>query len=103
MNFFYKGDFKLQESWDQKPPSRQSNSRQKERDKEKNKLVNAGKNILAEPTTDLLDDELSKKILKEFADEIPPVSIKTDKKVNKKEEVNYKMPPKQKNIGNPQS
>ena len=41
--------------------------------------------------------------MKEFADEIPPVSIKTDKKVNKKEEVNYKMPPKQKNIGNPQS
>ena len=56
MNFFLKGDFKIQESWDQKPPSRQSNSRQKERDKEKNKLVNAGKNILAEPTTDLLDD-----------------------------------------------
>lgn len=57
MSFFYKGDFKLKESWEQKPPSRASNSREREKDNEKNKsLVNAGKNIIAEPSTDILDD-----------------------------------------------
>lgn len=57
MNFFLKGDFKIQESWQQKPASRASNSREKSKDKDKNSsLVNAGKNILAEPSTDLLDD-----------------------------------------------
>lgn len=57
MSFFAKGDFKIQASWDQKPPSRSSNSRNNSRDVEKNKsLVNAGKNIIAEPSTDMLDD-----------------------------------------------
>jgi hypothetical protein len=57
MSFFAKGDFKIQASWDQKPPSRNSNSRNNSRDADKNKsLVNAGKNIIAEPTTDILDD-----------------------------------------------
>ena len=69
MNFFLKGDFKINESWEQKPASRQSNSRNKSREKEKNKsLVNAGKNIVSEPNTDILDDELSKRILKEFSE-----------------------------------
>jgi hypothetical protein len=57
MTFFYKGDFKIQESWEQKPPSRVSNSRERDKEKDKNKsLVNAGKNIIAEPSTDILDD-----------------------------------------------
>lgn len=60
MSFFARGDFKIQESWEQKPGSRGSNSRNKSREnKEKTKnssLVNAGRNILAEPSTDILDD-----------------------------------------------
>jgi len=46
--------------------------------------VNAGKNIIAEPSADILDDELSKRILREFEDERPPGSIKTDKKAGPK-------------------
>lgn len=57
MSFFAKGDFKLQASWDQKPPSRSSNSRNASRDADKNKsLVNAGKNIIADTNTDIFDD-----------------------------------------------
>lgn len=48
MSFFLKGDFKIQESWEPKPPSRSSNSRNKGTEVEKNKsLVNVAKNILA--------------------------------------------------------
>jgi hypothetical protein len=51
---------------------------------EKNKsLVNAGK-IIAEPTTDILDDELSKRILKDFASEMPG-SVRMEKKPQPKE------------------
>ncbi len=66
MSFFSKGDFKIEESWDKKPPSRMTNSRSKEKIKN-NSLVNAGKNIIYEPSPDILDDELSKRILKDFA------------------------------------
>jgi hypothetical protein len=54
-----------------------TNSRSKEREKIKNNsLVNAGKNIINEPSPDLLDDELSKRILKDFAMEMsPPVPM----------------------------
>lgn len=73
MNFFLKGDFKINESWDPKKGQPRSGSREKSRDKEKNNsLVNVGKNIMAEPSHDLLDDALSKRILKEFAAERPP-------------------------------
>lgn len=82
MSFFSKGDFKIEESWDKKPPSRASNSREKEREKMKNSsLVNAGKNIINEPSPDILDDELSKRILKDFASEMAPFgSAKPEKK-----------------------
>jgi hypothetical protein len=61
MNFFLKGDFKIGESWEGKPSGR-LNSREKSRDKNKS-LVNAGKNIIADPK-DILDDEVTKQILK---------------------------------------
>lgn len=70
-------------------------------------LVNAGKNIIYEPSPDLLDDELSKRILKDFASELsPPVpSSKIEKKVTGKEESTVKLPPRQKvsNTSVPQS
>ena len=58
MSFFAKGDFKLKESWEQKPPSRESGSRNKSREsKEKNRsLVHVGKNIVSDLPTDILDD-----------------------------------------------
>lgn len=34
--------------------------------------MNAGKNIIYEPNPDILDDELSKRILKDFASEMTP-------------------------------
>lgn len=58
-----------------------TNSRSKEKIKN-NSLVNAGKNIIYEPSPDILDDELSKRILKDFASEMtPPIPTnKTEKK-----------------------
>lgn len=78
-----------------------TNSRSKEKIKN-NSLVNAGKNIIYEPSPDILDDELSKRILKDFASEMtPPIpSNKTEKKVAPKEENVVKFPPKQK-VSNP--
>ena len=92
MSFFAKGDFKLKDSWEQKPASRESGSRNKSRQStEKNRsLVNVGKNIVADPSTDILDDEISRKVLKDLAYEMHPGSIKTDKKDN-----GPKLPPKQ--------
>lgn len=108
MSFFLKGDFKIEESWDKKPQSRQTNSRSKEREKiNNNSLVNAGKKIIYEPSPDILDDELSKRILKDFASELsPPVpSSKIEKKTAGKEESTGKLPPRQKvsNTTAPQS
>lgn len=49
-----------------------------------NSLLNAGKNIINEPTPDILDDEISKRILKDFAAEMTPFSSsKPDKKSNR--------------------
>jgi len=56
MNFFLKGDFKLNDN-DPKPAPRNSNSREKSREKDKSRaLVNAGKNIINEPIPDMLDN-----------------------------------------------
>lgn len=90
-----KGDFKINDSWEQLKEKERSKERDKEKvqrpssrerpkEIEKNKsLVNAGK-IIAEPTTDILDDELSKRILKDFASEMPG-SVKMEKKPQPKE------------------
>ena len=46
---------------------------------------------------DILDDDVTRHILKEFAAEIPPPpSIRSEKKVNHKEENAMRLPPKQK-------
>jgi hypothetical protein len=96
MNFLLQGEYKIKESWNQKPQSRQSQSRGKSRDKESNKsLVNAGKNIVDFPIPDILDDHVNRYILKEFQAEIPPPSIKSEKKINHKEGTPG-VPPRQK-------
>lgn len=50
MNFFLKGDYKIGDSWEnkpEKPTPRISNSRNKSREKEKvDALINAGRNIV---------------------------------------------------------
>ena len=54
--------------------------------------------MVAEPISipDILDTETSKRILREFAAEIPPpASIKSEKKISSKEE-SMRMPPRQK-------
>lgn len=95
MNFFLKGEYKIGESWENKPSGR-SNSREKSRDKDRNRsLVNAAKNMMAEPK-DILDDDVTKHILKEFAAEIPPPpSVKSEKKISAKDENVMRLPPKQ--------
>lgn len=83
MNIFNQGDFKIQESWNKKPQSRQSNSRGKSRDTNKS-LVNAGKNIIGDHASipDILDDQVNRYILREFQAEIPPpMSAKSEKKI----------------------
>ncbi len=92
MNFLFNGDFKIQESWEKRSnDSRNSKSRErpKSRTNLKNNnsaLLNAGKNMFEspyEPSTDLLDDDVTKKILKDFAAEIPPLpsTSKSQKKI----------------------
>lgn len=65
--------------------------------------MNAGKNMFEpvyEPKTDLLDDDVTKKILKDFAAEIPPLptSVKSQKKIpindNDGSKKNIGLPPK---------
>ena len=58
-------------------------------------MVNAAKNMIAEPK-DILDDDVTKHILKEFAAEIPPPpSVKSEKKISAKDENVMRLPPKQ--------
>lgn len=91
MSFFSKGDFKIEESWEKKPPSRSSNSRDKSRN---TPLLNAGKNIIQDPNPDILDDEISKRILKDLASDMPPSTFFPSAKPEKKEA--SRIPPKQK-------
>jgi len=92
MNFLFNGDFKINESWEKRSnDSRNSKSRERPKSKTNLKnnnsaLLNAGKNMFEpvyEPSTDLLDDDVTKKILKDFAAEIPPLpsSAKSQKKI----------------------
>lgn len=103
MNFL-QGEFKIQDSWNSKPQSRQSKSRGKSKDKESNKsLVNAGRNIVDHSIPDILDDQVNRYILREFQAEIPPPSIKSEKKISHKEGAPG-LPPRQKfNLGSQNS
>jgi UBX domain-containing protein 11 len=59
--------------------------------------VTAARNIVSDPK-DILDDDVTKHILKEFAAEIPPppASVRSEKKISYKDENAMRLPPKQK-------
>lgn len=65
MSIFANGEFRIENSWN-KPTSKQSKrSNERSASKENNSFVNAAKKLI-EPTPDILDQEMSKKIYKEF-------------------------------------
>ena len=99
MSLFANGDFKIQESWERRANSRNSNrsgsARNRSGSRENGSLVGAGQRLL-QPTPDILDSHVANHILREFQAEIPPPSsVRSEKKINSKEK-QQKYPPRQK-------
>lgn len=65
MSIFAKGDFNIKETWaDEKGKSK---DKEKEKGLKKNSILqNAAKNSF-EPSLDLLDDKIAKRVLKDFS------------------------------------
>lgn len=94
MSIFAKGDFKIENSWGNRPTSKDSGksanrpasgkrptSGRRPESRENTSLMNVAQRIL-EPTPDILDKYVADKVYKDFQSEIPPPSSsKSEKKI----------------------